>query len=186
LVAFLIRTTIALQGRRRNKAVTKGTLQTITNGMFAIGVAASVAVGSLCFAVSAEARVPSGDRVGKSAILCGAIQDDFDSAADDYKNADSDEAKQAALEQMQDLDGEWYNEGCQGWYGSINARRVPAGTKVNVAHLDTVGTVQEPQAGTRGPVVAGGAVVQSLQNEGTSASQPRLRNQASISSFDAH
>lgn len=118
-----------------------GALQTIRNGMLAIGVCASLAAGSLSFAGTAEARVPAGDRVGTTAIWCGAIQDDWDKAKQERDNATTAEERDAASAKMRAAVNAWYGANCDEHYGRLAKLELPANPTKNVGHVGTVGEV---------------------------------------------
>jgi len=104
-------------------------LQTIRNGVLAIGVCASLAGGSLGFSSRAEARVPEGDRVSFTAQYCGELQDEFDKAT----------SLQWKLYWIQ----LWQAEGCEDHYGDIGFRRAPRGSNI-VTGVDTVSPGRSP------------------------------------------
>jgi len=112
-------------------------LQTIRNGMLAIGVCASLA-GSLAFASSAEARVPDGDRVSQSARICGSIQDSWDNAKATRDNPNSTPIQRAAAsDEMRLMVDSWYAYGCDKNYGRIARLEVRPPVFTYQEHLGT-------------------------------------------------
>jgi len=125
--------------------MTKAVLQTIRNGVMVIGVCASLAAGSLGFSGSAEARVPAGDRVGYSAVLCGAIQDDWDKAKKERDSATTPQERAAASEKMRIAVNAWYGNDCDDYYGRIARFELPAPEIVkNQQDVGPTGTVEAP------------------------------------------
>jgi hypothetical protein len=92
---------------------TTGTLQAIRNGVLAIGVCASLVIGSLGFAGSAEARIPQdGLLMSDFARLCKIIQDKYDA-----------EVRLQNWDEVNSLVNEWINIGCLAAYGYIDELR---------------------------------------------------------------
>jgi hypothetical protein len=121
---------------RRDKAMTATTrtLQAIRNGVLTIGVCASLVIGSLGFAGSAEARIPQdGDLMSDFARHCKYVQDAYDRymADKNYVMADA-------------FADHWYKYGCGQWYGFIEDLHSSSSTH----------TVQ-PSSATQGTAPAG-------------------------------
>jgi hypothetical protein len=120
----------------------KTLLQTIRNGVMVIGVCASLAAGSLGFSGSAEARVPEGDRVGDSAMVCGLYQDIYDDYKRQRDNAKTKAERDRAQASMDAYATEWIRYGCQDWYGGIGRLVVVHGAIKNQAAVEPSNTAE--------------------------------------------
>jgi hypothetical protein len=101
------------------------------------GLCACLGVGGLGMIGQADARVPDGDRVGHTAVVCGDIQDQFDELVAEQKAAfaagDAEEAARLSHLILAAMDN-WDGYGCGGWYGEISARRIPPPNSISTAN----------------------------------------------------
>jgi hypothetical protein len=107
--------------------------------MLVLGVCASLAVSSLGAIGSAEARVPDGDRITGDAMICGTIQDDWDSAKRNRDSATSGEEKAYWSQRMKESVDGWYANNCDDYYGRIARMEQPSGQIKNIGDGGVVG-----------------------------------------------
>jgi hypothetical protein len=89
----------------------------IRNGILSIGLAASLAAGSMGIG-SAEARI-NGDAMSPFAQQCKNIQDLFDAAVRDYYDATTPGELEAARAVLNIWSARWKELGCDKSYGNI-------------------------------------------------------------------
>src|SRR5687767_11052977 len=95
-------------------------LQTVRNAVIALALTASLAVGSLGLASSAEARI-EGPRETPLARACGYLQDEFDKWRGRYATAPAGSLGQTkAFQMMHYLAAAWDDRGCGEVYGLIS------------------------------------------------------------------
>jgi hypothetical protein len=147
-------------------------LQKVRNGMLAIGICASLAVGSLGFAGSAEARVPEGDRVSETSFYCGMYQDMYDKAKETLKKYPNSPQAQQDLNIAVDA---WYDNNCDDYYGTLSQRVVvqPGVTK-NIEGIGTVGTVETAPV-LHGPTGSRSSVSEASSDGAPVATQPMIK-----------
>jgi hypothetical protein len=93
----------------------------LINGLAAAGILTSLAAGSLGFASNAEARVVGG-RYTDRAIICGWIQDEYDSTLLKFRAAKAGSAEYYRLaRQLGNLDLAWYEQDCHETFGDLHA-----------------------------------------------------------------
>jgi len=93
--------------------------------MLALGVCASLAMGSLGFTGSAEARI-NGARLTQKAQICGLIQDAFDEANDDLGYVDPfSQEGQAITDDILFWWQAWTDQGCDSDYGPLTSIPAP-------------------------------------------------------------
>jgi len=79
---------------------------------------------------NAHARVPGGPRLDSVSIACGQIQDQYDQAVRDMKNAGTQAQYDAAKTKVESLVREWNGSPCSRTFGSLLHRQIPvAGVK---------------------------------------------------------
>ena len=100
----------------------------IRNGILGLGVAASLAAGSMGIG-SAEARI-NGDAMSPRAQQCKNIQDLFDAAVQDYYDATTPGELEAARAVLNIWSARWKELGCDKDYGNIQF--IVAGNPSNV------------------------------------------------------
>jgi hypothetical protein len=126
---------------------TTGALQKVRNGMLAVSLGAALLAGSLGVAGSAEARVPAGPRESAIALDCGWIQDQYDGAVQDYRDAkakgDVQKMKKAQAEINKYVDAWYTNTSCGDVYGSLGLV-LPSAPTNNVGHVGPTGGVSQP------------------------------------------
>jgi hypothetical protein len=96
-----------------------GAFGTIRNGLVVVSMCAGMAAGALGAGATAEARV-SGPRTTQMAWECGLIQDAYDQAKKDIKNAVTSVQRINAQNALERAVNSWYDNGCYELFGLIS------------------------------------------------------------------
>jgi hypothetical protein len=126
----------------------KSVLQRVSRSAMTVAVCASLVLGSLGLASSAEARV-NGPRLDSLSAGCGQLQDESDALRAEYKDSNTTNARRdEILARLRVIGGHW-NDVCRGTFGDM-AYFVKV---IATSDITTVGTLE--QAPTSSDVSAG-------------------------------